>query len=451
MCGIIGAFLQNVRTENDLLDANEILQRIWSKTIERGRDGQGFLSIKDGTIFEYRNVIGNESNLAMPPRINSPCSRYAIIGNFRAEPTTEFVKNKSTVDQQPYCVGDWSIVHNGSIANDKHLRTNEIKSGIDSCAIAEQLAISIDDHTDAFVGTVDRLVGSYAILALNKTLDTLYIACNYKPIWYIETELGFFFASSEEYFPSHTYPKMLEPYRCYQVKDGRLLVIEDDNRPKNNTALVVCSGGLDSVVAATYAQKIKGYDVHLLHFTYGTRSEKHEINAVSNVANALGVRYTVLPIDLYNSSDSPLLNNLDSIASGKEGAKFAFEWVPARNLVMLSLATAFAEIYAFDVIILGNNLEESGAYPDNEPEFIKKFNKILPFAVHSKKALTVEMPVGNLMKHEIVKLGNEIGAPMHLTWSCYNKGTQHCGVCAPCYMRQEAFKMNNLKEVIEYE
>jgi 7-cyano-7-deazaguanine synthase len=156
-------------------------------------------------------------------------------------------------------------------------------------------------------------------------------------------------------------------------------------------------------------------------------------------------------MDIYDKSDSPLLRDDSNIAGGEEGAEFAHEWVPARNIVMLSIATAYAEAKGFDYIVLGNNLEEAGAYPDNEPEFINRFNDLLPFAVGDGKRVRVVMPVGNLMKHEIVDLGHRLGAPLDLTWSCYRAGDKHCGTCGPCFMRRTAFEINNLEEVIEYE
>jgi 7-cyano-7-deazaguanine synthase len=212
----------------------------------------------------------------------------------------------------------------------------------------------------------------------------------------------------------------------------------------------VCSGGLDSVVAATYVKKVIGVDTELIHFCYGSRAEGPEVIAVQAAADALGVPCTVFPLPVYKPSDSPLLQADSKIAGGEEGAEFAHEWVPARNLLLLSVATAYAEANGFDTIVLGNNLEEAGAYPDNEPEFIAKFNDLLPFAVGDGKRMRVMMPVGNLMKHEIVELGHRIGAPLDKTWSCYRAGEQHCGTCGPCYMRRTAFEINGLEEVITY-
>jgi len=119
--------------------------------------------------------------------------------------------------------------------------------------------------------------------------------------------------------------------------------------------------------------------------------------------------------------------------------------------VFYSVAIAIAEAYDFDAVASGVNLEESGAYPDNEMEFVRLLSKVAPYAVRPNKKVELLMPVGNLVKHEIVRLGVEIGAPLHLTWSCYEGGEKHCGKCGPCYMRKWAFKINGLKDPVEYE
>jgi 7-cyano-7-deazaguanine synthase len=148
---------------------------------------------------------------------------------------------------------------------------------------------------------------------------------------------------------------------------------------------------------------------------------------------------------------SPLTDGTKGIASdgdGRAGAEFAHEWVPARNLIMLAIATGIAEAHGFDVLAVGTNLEESGAYPDNEMEFVKRLNALLPFAVGSRRKVRVEMPAGNLMKHEIVKRGVAVDAPLDLTWSCYHAGDHHCGQCGPCYMRRRGFEMNGLADPV---
>lgn len=469
MCAIVGALVANATTSK-LAVADQIITHLFEQSYERGRDGRGFFSLyKDRNkqltqSFTYRSAVRTD---ILPDKYflpqNKPLTSAVVIANLRAEPTTEYVAVKHEYDQQPYGSGPWTIVHNGTIANDKELRyANAMRFGeavmttIDSAAIAELLSQHDTSDFDGdqlgvyFEQCISKLKGSYAILAVhNEYPDRIFAACNYRPIWYARNEFGVFFASSAEYFPSSMIPQMLTPYSSWVFTFGTQTRL-DNRMPPNKRALVVCSGGMDSVVAATWAKR-EGYGVELIHFRYGSRAEGPEQRAISAAASALGVNLRYLPMAIYDPGDSPLLQADSTIAGGEEGAEFAHEWVPARNLVMLSLATAYAEAKGFDSIILGNNLEEAGAYPDNEPEFIRRFNEMLPFAVGDGKQVRVLMPVGNLMKHEIVALGHQLGAPLHLTWSCYRAGEKHCGTCGPCYMRKTAFRINGLPEVIEYE
>jgi 7-cyano-7-deazaguanine synthase len=462
MCAVIGALVAG----NSIL-AKQILSHIWLKSHERGRDGRGYtlqgLSKNMHQIYDSFGDVkrSDGASLHFNPAVETI---QTFIGNLRAEPTTEYVREKVLSDQQPYTDGGWSIVHNGTIANDKDLRTQRLATKVDSAAIAERLTkydTSFSMNTwEVFQQVARELRGSFAILAVKKgDPRSLFVATNYRPIWCLEVPFcGVFFASARHYFPTgYGVPQMIPPYSMgkFQLNNGNGVVdihIESFLRPTpNNEALVICSGGLDSVVAATYAQKKLGMNVTLLHFHYGSRAQGPEAGAIGEIARVLNVPVIVQDINVYRQGDSPLLDPNSQIAGGEAGAEFAYEWVPARNLLMLSMAAAIAEARGIQTLILGNNLEEAGAYPDNEPEFIAKFNDLLPFAIGDGKRLQVLMPVGNLMKHEIVALGHEIGAPLHLTWSCYRAGQRHCGTCGPCYMRRTAFAINNLPEVIEYE
>ena len=454
MCSIVGALLRDIASYQKVFAVNSILKHIWQKSHERGRDGRGFVITTDhGEPLAYRDITRSDGTGSEVPSLSTNlCRNASIIGNLRAEPTTEFVSEKRMSDQQPYTAGEWSIVHNGTIANDRKLRTRTLATEIDSAAIAEQLE-GLPAAFDSFVKVVKGLKGSYAILATHSDHPGwMYVAANYRPIWYIETEFGLFFASSRDYLPDIYAPRMVPPYTAIFFAGGAIAASESllQSQPEGEKALVVCSGGLDSVVSAAYAKHTLGMDLHLIHFLYGSRAEGPEVEAVQKVADYLGAELTLFNLPVYSKGDSPLLDPDSKVAGGEEGAEFAHEWVPARNLLLLSVATAFAEARGIDTIVLGNNLEEAGAYPDNEPEFIARFNDLLPFAVGDGKRMRVIMPVGNLMKHEIVALGAEIGAPMHLTWSCYRAGEVHCGTCGPCYMRRKAFQINNIPEVISY-
>lgn len=472
MCAIVGALLNRIDCPEKALLAENILTHILIQSRARGRDGFGWhmLYHVDGNRWtdSLRDVTRTQAGVELPilHELNQTIDNAVFISNFRAEPTTEFVKDKRKEDQQPYTHLAWSIVHNGTIANDKELRTNELDTTIDSASIVEALSVQgqLFNDEDAiyavFRNTVQSLVGSYAILASHEQFpDQLMVAANYRPVWYIKTDVGVFFASAKEYFPSQYDPIALAPYTTARFFydntwfPGELVIQTDTlypNRTDKPRALVVASGGMDSTVAAAKCLR-DGYEVELIHFQYGCRAEGKEQQAIRDIANALEVSYTFFPLDIYDPGDSRLFDKNSAIAGGEEGSEFAHEWVPARNLVMLSVATAYAEAKGFDYIVLGNNLEEAGAYPDNEPEFIRRFNALLPFAVGANKRVEVLMPVGDLMKHEIVALGNAVNAPLHLTWSCYKNGSLHCGKCGPCYMRRTAFDINGLNEVITYE
>ena len=457
MCAIFGALVHNLNTDAKVMEANRIMNYIMNASRERGRDGWGYSVNSDGWSQSVRDIARfNGNNVTSPYFLR--CKSASVIGNMRAEPTTEFVEKKRLIDQQPYQLDEWEIVHNGTIANDADLRDGVHRTIIDSATIVEVLTERPGaDPLDNMLYSVGKLKGSYAILARNNTNhDSLYVACNYKPIWYIKTDLGLFFASAASYFPDEFSPQMVVPYSLLEFKFNDLgetniktcsLYPKTKGKPK---CLVICSGGLDSVVAATVLQNNYEMDIELIHFTYGCRAQEKELKAVHDVGKTLGVKVTVMPLPIYKESDSPLLSKTAKAAQGEQGAEYAHEWVPARNLVLLSLATAYAEANGFRFIALGNNLEEAGAYPDNEPEFIKRFDNLLAFAVGDNKQLNVIMPVGNLMKHEIVKMGFDVRAPMGKTWSCYNHNELHCGKCGPCFMRKTAFEINGLKDSVDY-
>ena len=465
MCSIVGALLKRNHGQAEVV--NSLLAAIWQLSTERGRDGRGYASRQSGhygTRDEFQKSVERGVTDCFPQMLSS-AQNFVMVGNHRAEPTTEYVKDKRDTDQQPYIRDGWHVVHNGTIANDKVLRDHTVPTSIDSAAIAEVLARETARGFGLLSGFrygVRELKGSFAILAYHETDPSrMFVACNYRPVWYTKTEDGFYFASSRQSFPHGTVPQMLKPYSIAEFhSDGSMTrtdlheavpynMMDPYDVQKVRTALVVCSGGLDSVVSAA-KMKADGFNLHLIHFLYGSRAQGPEVEAVKRVAEALDAKLTLFPLAVYDKGDSPLLDPDSKVAGGEAGAEFAHEWVPARNTVLLAVATAFAEARGYEVIALGNNLEEAGAYPDNEPEFIARFNDLLPFAVGDGKRMRVEMPVGNMMKHEIVKLGHEIDAPMDMTWSCYRAGAMHCGTCGPCWMRRRAFEINGLPEVINY-
>jgi hypothetical protein len=100
------------------------------------------------------------------------------------------------------------------------------------------------------------------------------------------------------------------------------------------------------------------------------------------------------------------------------------------------------------VLANGIVVHNSGSYPDNEQEFGRLFNKILPFSTQNGTKIILLDPLSHVMKHEVVKIGNEVGVPWKYTWSCYGDGERHCGTCGPDFMRKTAFQRNGLLDPV---
>ncbi len=468
-CSISGCIIfAGERGGPQLAEIEGKVRRIISRGEERGRDSYGIVALRsDGSAGVIKQVGPPSRSLAaQPPFIDEKTT--IVLNNDRAEPTTEYIREKRPEDIQPFGERVW-VSHNGVIANDRELadRYGIVKgSEADSAVIPPLLERRWNGELDGLQAILrDELVGSYALaIASRDDPRTLYLACNYKPICIeYDRRLDTLFFTSLESYLDHGEAiwdacptRRLEPYSLFKVTTGKAMEVRLlwKYRPaEERRALVVCSGGLDSTTAAKVMLD-RGYEVTLLHFKYRHKAEGKEVEAVERISKALGSPVMHIDTDLFRDviGNSPLLDPkpIEKTRGGEAGAEFAHEWVPARNLIFLSIATGIAEARGFGVVVVGTNLEEAGAYPDNEMIFINRLNDVLPYATNYQRRVRIEMPVGNLMKHEIVKLGMEIGGPLDLTWSCYEGGERHCGRCGPCYMRRVAFEMNGLRDPVQY-
>ena len=223
------------------------------------------------------------------------------------------------------------------------------------------------------------------------------------------------------------------------------------------TAVCVCSGGIDSTVAATIALQ-EGYELHIFHASYGQRAEQREKEAVEQIADYLGakeLKFVELPF-LKELGGSALTDAKRKVPVGEEvnldeEKETPPTWVPCRNLVLLAHASAYAEVISAEAIFVGFNAEEARSYPDNEKEFVNRFNTVLEKAVASYcQPPTVKAPLVDLLKPEIIKKGVEVKAPVHLTYSCYLGEEQHCGICESCVHRRRGFKEAGVEDPTAY-
>lgn len=453
MCAINGF----IAKKEGKIDTKKILKQ-FKVSVERGRDcfGVGWYDNKN---IKHDIKITTKYEPLAEDTFDNP---RLLLSNHRAEPTTEYIKEKRIEDVHPFIMGNLMLVHNGTIANDKELAkkfdAESMIGEIDTKVLAYIINENCSTEEEAAQFIVNNVKGSYAIaLSFGKKIA---LVNNYKPLYFNMQPEGIYFSSLPTYitfsgeFSEQDNIKKLTPYSYAIIDETCEVKPISFKNPNNNKAIVVCSGGLDSTVALTEAINRFGKDnVTLLHYKYHCNAEPKEVEAVKNISKEMGVELVLMPIDIFGGiiTESPILNTEGSVQEYDKGVEFAYEWVPARNLVMMALAIAYSEAKGFGYIYLGNNLEEAGAYPDNEMEFMRKIQEIMPNAVRDGYSLDVVQPVGNLMKHEIVQRGLDIGAPLHLTWSCYKANKKHCGVCGPCRMRRVAFQMAGRDEVIEYE
>ena len=221
------------------------------------------------------------------------------------------------------------------------------------------------------------------------------------------------------------------------------------------TAVVLLSGGLDSTT--TLAQAIDdGCTVTALSFRYGQRHSR-ELKSAAAVAEFYNVRHVIVDIDL-SMFRSALTREDINVPENREesqmGSDIPVTYVPARNIIMMSVAAGLCESVDADRIYIGANVIDYSGYPDCRPEFFYAFQKMLEVGTkagvegHPIKIMT---PILDCSKADIVRLGKKLGAPLHMTWSCYEGGEKACGKCDSCQLRLKGFEQAGYTDEIEYE
>jgi 7-cyano-7-deazaguanine synthase len=209
--------------------------------------------------------------------------------------------------------------------------------------------------------------------------------------------------------------------------------------------LVILSGGLDSTVCMALAARDTG-GVLALTFDYGQR-HRVEIDRAALVAAHYGAEHLVVKLDASRWGGSALTDPTIEIpeAEAEPGASadaIPVTYVPARNLVFLAVAMGVSEARGADVVYLGVNALDYSGYPDCRPEFVRAFEAAAALALKrgvEGNPVEVRTPLIALTKADIVRLGVSVGAPLHLTWSCYRGDDRPCGRCDACALRAKGF------------
>jgi len=211
------------------------------------------------------------------------------------------------------------------------------------------------------------------------------------------------------------------------------------------------SGGMDSCVTASIASQT--YQIAALHASYGQRTEARELRSFQAVSDHLCVtdRLAVQLDHFRTIGGSSLTDPRMAIREADlESREIPNTYVPFRNAHFLSIATSWAEVLGASKIFIGAVWEDSSGYPDCRPEYYEAFNRVIKAGTRPSTNITIETPLIHLSKREIVQKGAEIGAPFHLTWSCYRDSDVACGVCDSCALRLRAFQEAGVEDPIAY-
>jgi 7-cyano-7-deazaguanine synthase len=228
---------------------------------------------------------------------------------------------------------------------------------------------------------------------------------------------------------------------------------------KTELAVVLVSGGMDSCVAAAMANE--HYRLACLHVNYGQRTEARELRAFHELAEhyqaekrlVVSIEHlkviggsaltdTSIPVPETDSSQSAIRNPKSAIPS---------TYVPFRNAHLLAIAVSWSEVIGANRIYIGAVEEDSSGYPDCREVFYQAFNKVIETGTRPDTRAEIITPLIHMNKSAIVKKGVELGAPFHLTWSCYQNNESACGRCESCALRLKGFREAGVKDPIPYE
>jgi 7-cyano-7-deazaguanine synthase len=229
---------------------------------------------------------------------------------------------------------------------------------------------------------------------------------------------------------------------------------------KQELAVILVSGGMDSCVTAAIANE--HYRSAFLHVNYGQRTEARELRAFNGIADfymaekRLSVSIEHLKVIGGSSLTDmnmpvPETNPIQAPNSQPRTSLIPSTYVPFRNAHLLSIATSWAEVIGATKIFIGAVEEDSSGYPDCREVFYQAFNKVIEMGTKPETRIEIVTPLIHLKKSAIVIKAIELGAPLHLTWSCYQNSDRACGKCESCMLRLKGFKEAGVDDPIPYD
>ena len=226
--------------------------------------------------------------------------------------------------------------------------------------------------------------------------------------------------------------------------------------PIEMKAVILLSGGLDSSTVL-YKALADGCECYAISFDYQQR-HRRELNCARVVAKKAGVgNHQIVQFDLRQWGGSALTDNSIDLPQERSleemSQNIPITYVPARNTIFLSFAVSYAETMGASRVYIGVNALDYSGYPDCRPDYIRAMQEVLRLGTKQGREgnpIQVVTPLIDLKKTEIIQLGNKLGVPWELTWSCYSGGDVACGVCDSCRLRLAAFAELGLTDTVQY-
>lgn len=231
---------------------------------------------------------------------------------------------------------------------------------------------------------------------------------------------------------------------------------------KQDVAIVLVSGGMDSCVTAAIARE--GHRLALLHVNYGQRTEKRELRAFHEIADfykaekrlVVSIEHLkVIGGSSLTDASMPVPEAAPLRTPNPElrtpGSGIPSTYVPFRNAHLLSIAVSWAEVIGASRIFIGAVEEDSSGYPDCREAFYQAFNRVIDIGTKPETRVEIMTPLIHLTKSEIVKKGMSLAAPLLLTWSCYQSSEQACGRCESCSLRLKGFQEAGIPDPLPYQ
>ena len=221
---------------------------------------------------------------------------------------------------------------------------------------------------------------------------------------------------------------------------------------RKRLAVCLVSGGMDSCVTAAIANE-ENDEIAFLHISYGQRTERRERECFDKIADHYRVeaRLVVTLEQLALIGGSSLTDQRMAVAPADLDARgIPSSYIPFRNAHLLATAVSWGEVIGSSSIYIGAVAEDSSGYPDCRPEYYSAFQQVVDLGTKPETNIIIKTPVIAMKKSEIIMRGLEMGAPLALTWSCYQESEQACGRCDSCALRLRAFREAGIADPIPY-